>query len=209
MTSAERFAKYDVPIPRYTSYPTVPQWHQPPAPEDWTASLRRAATQPDAALAVYVHVPFCESLCTFCGCNTIITRDHGRVQSYFNLDNGGGSIRGVYAQGNNAIVPIFRKWMEPLRDLGMTHVSTRSTGGTDHLSFDAAGLPGFQFIQDPLEYESRTHHSSMDVYDRVQEDDMKQASIIMASFVYHAAMRDEKLPRKPLVGEIVDAVPQQ
>ena len=93
--------------------------------------------------------------------------------------------------------------------MGASTVSQSNTSGTDHLSFDAVGLPGFQFIQDPLEYDSRTHHSSMDVYERIQEDDIKQASIIMASFVYHAAMRDEKLPRKPLVGEIVGPVQQQ
>jgi oxygen-independent coproporphyrinogen-3 oxidase len=85
MTAAERFAKYDVPVPRYTSYPTVPQWHKPPAPEEWVESLARAASQPEAALAVYVHVPFCESLCSFCGCNTLITRDHGREGRYVEL----------------------------------------------------------------------------------------------------------------------------
>ena len=97
---------------------------------------------------------------------------------------------------------MFHAWMEPFRNLGMTTLSIQDTGGTDHLAFDAVGLPGFQFVQDPVEYDTRTHHSNMDVYDRVQADDMKQASIIMASFVYHAAMRDEKLPRKPLIGEV-------
>ncbi|HEU0178604.1 MAG TPA: M20/M25/M40 family metallo-hydrolase, partial [Blastocatellia bacterium] len=122
-----------------------------------------------------------------------------KFSAYFNLDNGTGKIRGVYLQGNEAVRPIFRAWLEPFRDMGASTLTLRNTGGTDHLSFDAVGLPGFQFIQDPLEYDSRTHHSNMDVYDRLQADDVKQASIIMASFVYHAAMRDEKLPRKPLV----------
>jgi hypothetical protein len=128
---------------------------------------------------------------------------HEKVSAYFNLDNGTGKIRGVYLQGNDAVRPIFRAWLAPFGDMGASTLAQTNTGGTDHLSFDAVGLPGFQFIQDPLEYDSRTHHSSMDVYDRVQEDDMKQAAVIMASFVYHAAMRDERLPRKPLVGEVV------
>jgi Zn-dependent M28 family amino/carboxypeptidase len=135
--------------------------------------------------------------------------DHAKFAAYFNLDNGTGKVRGVYLQGNEAVRPIFRAWLAPFEDMGALTISPSNTGGTDHLSFDAVGLPGFQFIQDQLEYDTRTHHSSMDVYDRVQEDDMKQASIIMASFVYHAAMRDEKLPRKPLVGEVVSAGEQQ
>src|SRR5205085_10145476 len=135
--------------------------------------------------------------------------EHAKLSGYFNVDNGTGTIRGVYLQGNEAAAPIFQSWMEPFRNLGMTTLTIRNTGGTDHLSFDAVGLPGFQFIQDPMEYDSRTHHSNMDVFDRLQEEDVKQASVIMASFVYHAAMRDEKLPRKPLVGEIVEAMPQQ
>jgi hypothetical protein len=128
---------------------------------------------------------------------------HEKFSAYFNLDNGTGNIRGVYLQGNDAMRPIFRAWLAPFAEMGASTIAQTNTGGTDHLSFDAVGLPGFQFIQDPLEYDSRTHHSSMDVYDRVQADDMKQAAVIMASFVYHAAMRDEKLPRKPLLGEIV------
>jgi hypothetical protein len=135
---------------------------------------------------------------------------HEKFSAYFNLDNGTGKIRGVYMQGNEAVRPIFRAWLQPFADMAATTLSPSNTSGTDHLSFDAVGLPGFQFIQDPLEYDSRTHHSNMDVYDRVQEEDMKQASIIMASFVYHAAMRDQKLPRKPLVGEVVSqGAPQQ
>lgn len=131
--------------------------------------------------------------------------EHEKLSAYFNLDNGTGKIRGVYLQNNEAMRPIFRTWLAPFADMGASTVSLSNTGGTDHLSFDAVGLPGFQFIQDPLEYSTRTHHSSMDVYDRVQEEDMKQASIIMASFVYQTAMRDEKLPRKPLVGEVIQA----
>lgn len=126
-----------------------------------------------------------------------IKRDHGRFQAYFNLDNGAGSIRGVYAQGNDAIVPIFRQWMEPLRDLGMTTVSMRSTGGTDHLSFNNAGLPGFQFIQDPLEYEPKTHHTNMDFFEALQPEDMRRNSVMMASFAMLAANHPGKLPRRP------------
>jgi hypothetical protein len=124
--------------------------------------------------------------------------DHARLSGYFNVDNGTGKIRGVYLQGNEGIVPIFRAWIEPFRNLGMTTLSIQDTGGTDHLSFDAVGLPGFQFIQDPVEYDTRTHHSNMDVYERIQEPDMKQNAVIVAAFVYQTANREEKLPRKPL-----------
>jgi carboxypeptidase Q len=134
---------------------------------------------------------------------------HEKFAAYFNLDNGTGKIRGIYLQGNEAVRPIFRAWLNPFTDLGASTITPNNTSGTDHLSFDAVGLPGFQFIQDPLEYESRTHHSNMDVYDRVQAEDMQQAAVIMASFVYHAAIRDEKLPRKPLAGEVVPAAPLQ
>lgn len=117
---------------------------------------------------------------------------------YFNNDNGSGKVRGVYMQGNEEVRKIFRAWLAPFKDMGAYTLSISNTGGTDHLSFDAVGLPGFQFIQDPLEYGTRTHHSNMDVYDRAQEEDLKQASVIMAAFAYNAAMRDEKFPRKPL-----------
>jgi carboxypeptidase Q len=126
-----------------------------------------------------------------------IKRAHSRVQGYFNIDNGAGSIRGINTQGNRAIVPIFRQWLEPVRDLGMTHVSQRSTGGTDHLSFDRAGLPGFQFIQDPLEYEPKTHHTNMDFYEALQPEDMRRNSVILASFAMMAANHGGFLPRKP------------
>lgn len=131
--------------------------------------------------------------------------EHERFCAYFNLDNGTGRIRGVYLQGNEAVRPIFRAWLAPFAEMGAATLTLNNTGGTDHLSFDAVGLPGFQFIQDPLEYDTRTHHSNMDVYDRLQAEDIQQAAIIMASFVYHAAMREEKLPRKPLVGEVIRA----
>jgi carboxypeptidase Q len=141
------------------------------------------------------------------GMPTLLRRDAGpvtlkpeqaKVSAYFNVDNGSGKIRGIYLQENAAVEPIFESWMRPFKDLGMTTISMRNTGGTDHLSFDAVGIPGFQFIQDPLEYETRTHHSNMDVYDRLQPDDLKQISVIVASFVYDAAMRDQMLPRKPI-----------
>jgi len=123
--------------------------------------------------------------------------DYDKFSVYFNLDNGTGKIRGVYLQGNEAARSVFRAWLAPFADLGASTITIRNTGGTDHLAFDAIGLPGFQFIQDEVEYDSRTHHSNMDVYDRLQADDMKQAATIMAAFIYNAAMRDEKFPRKP------------
>jgi hypothetical protein len=130
---------------------------------------------------------------------TFVTKPaHARFSVYFNVDNGGGAIRGVYLQGNEGVAPIFRAWMEPLANLGMTTLAIRNTGGTDHLSFDQVGLPGFQFIQDRLEYDSRTHHSNMDVYDRLQAEDMMKNAVLVASFVYHAANRDQLLPRKPM-----------
>src|SRR5216110_3066609 len=127
--------------------------------------------------------------------------DYDKLAGYFNLDNGTGKIRGVYLQGNESIASLFRQWLAPFRDLGAETLSLSNTGGTDHLSFDSIGLPGFQFIQDEIEYDSRTHHSNMDVFDRVQADDMKQAATIMAAFVYNSAMRDDKLPRKPAPGK--------
>jgi len=141
------------------------------------------------------------------GMPTLLRRDAGpvtikpeqaKVSAYFNVDNGSGKIRGVYLQENEAVAPLFEAWMRPFKDLGMTTLTMRNTGGTDHLSFDAVGIPGFQFIQDPIEYETRTHHSNMDVYDRLQPEDLKQISVIVASFVYDAAMRDQMLPRKPI-----------
>jgi carboxypeptidase Q len=124
--------------------------------------------------------------------------EQAKVSAYFNVDNGSGKIRGVHLQENEAVTPIFDAWMKPFNDLGMKTLTMRNTGGTDHLSFDAVGIPGFQFIQDPIEYETRTHHSNMDVYDRLQPEDLKQISVIVAGFVYDAAMRDQMLPRKPI-----------
>jgi hypothetical protein len=120
------------------------------------------------------------------------------ISAYFNVDNGTGKIRGIYTQGNAAIAPIFAQWIAPLKDLGVTTVTLRNTGGTDHLSFDAVGIPGFQFIQDMLDYESRTHHSNEDVVERLQPADLKQIATVEAIFVYNAAQRDQMMPRKPL-----------
>jgi carboxypeptidase Q len=120
------------------------------------------------------------------------------VSSYFNLDNGTGKIRGIYAQNNEKVQPIFTQWVAPLKELGVTTVSLKNTGATDHIPFDAIGIPGFQFIQDPIEYETRTHHTNMDVYDHLMIDDLKQAATVVAWFAYNAANRPEKLPRKEL-----------
>lgn len=127
-----------------------------------------------------------------------VTPEYEKFSVYFNLDNGTGRIRGVYLQGNEAVAPIFREWLRPFHDMGAATLTLNSTGGTDHLAFDAVGLPGFQFIQDPIEYSPRTHHSNMDTFERLQEEDLKQAAVIVASFVYQAAMRDAKIPRKPI-----------
>jgi hypothetical protein len=121
-----------------------------------------------------------------------------KITAYYNLDNGTGRIRGIYLQGNESVRPIFAKWLEPFNDLGASTLTISNTGGTDHLSFDAVGVPGFQFIQDPIEYDTRTHHSNMDTYDHLIPADLQQASTIIAAFVYNTAQRDEKLPRKEL-----------
>jgi hypothetical protein len=123
--------------------------------------------------------------------------EYDKLSVYFNLDNGAGKIRGVYMQNNEAVRPIFRRWLEPFRDLGAETLTVSNTGSTDHVPFDAVGLPGFEFIQDPLDYSSRSHHSNEDVFDRIVPDDLKQASVILAAFAYDAAMADSKLPRKP------------
>jgi Zn-dependent M28 family amino/carboxypeptidase len=129
-----------------------------------------------------------------------ITRgaEYDKLSAYYNLDNGTGKIRGVYLQGNEAVRPIFRQWLQPFRDLQASTLTASNTGGTDHLSFDEIGLPGFQFIQDEIEYDSRTHHSNQDVFDRIQGDDLKQAATIIAAFLYNTAMLDEKIPRKKM-----------
>ena len=125
------------------------------------------------------------------------TKEWEKLDAYYNLDNGTGKVRGVYTQGNFPIGPIFAQWIAPLHDLGVTTISYRDTGGTDHLSFDAVGLPGFQFIQDPLDYETRAHHSDMDTYDRLHKDDLEQAAIVEAIFLWNTSQRDEMMPRKP------------
>ncbi len=121
---------------------------------------------------------------------------HEKLSAYFNSDNGTGRVRGIWLQGNSAVEPIFRQWMKPLEDLDVFAIGPRSVTSTDHVSFDAVGLPAFQFMVDRLEYNSRTHHSNMDTFDRVQADDMIQQATVIAVFAYNAAMRDEKLPRK-------------
>jgi Zn-dependent M28 family amino/carboxypeptidase len=125
------------------------------------------------------------------------TPAYEKFSVYFNNDNGGGKVRGVYLQGNEAARPVLRAWLGSLADPTAQTLTLDNTGGTDHLSYDAIGLPGFQFIQDPIEYSTRTHHSNMDVYDRIQEEDLKQAAVFMAAFAYQAAVRDEMFPRKP------------
>lgn len=123
--------------------------------------------------------------------------DYEKFSAYYNLDNGTGKIRGVYMQGNEQVRPLFRQWLAPFREVGASTLSISNTGGTDHLSFDTIGLPGFQFIQDEIEYETRTHHSNQDLFDRIQAEDMKQAAVVMAAFIYNTAMMNEKIPRKP------------
>ena len=124
--------------------------------------------------------------------------EQSKISAYYNLDNGTGKIRGIYLQDNESVRPIFRSWLEPFRDLQANTITISNTGGTDHQSFDAAGIPAFQFIQDPIEYSTRTHHSNMDTFDQLIEDDLKQAATIIASFVWHTAQRDALLPRKVL-----------
>ncbi|WP_242926967.1 M28 family metallopeptidase [Pontibacter vulgaris] len=127
-----------------------------------------------------------------------LKKEHEKFSAYYNLDNGTGKIRGIYLQGNEAVRPVFEAWLAPFADLNANTITIRNTGGTDHLAFDALGLPGFQFIQDEIDYDTRTHHTNQDTYDRLQADDLKQAATIVASLVYHTAMRDKKLPRKEL-----------
>ena len=124
--------------------------------------------------------------------------EHAKLAAYYNLDNGTGKIRGVFLQGNEAVRPIFAAWLGPFRELGATALPVQRVGGTDHLDFDHVGLPAFQFVQDPIDYETRTHHTNMDVLESIQEADLQQAAAIVATFVYQTAMRDEMLPRVPL-----------
>ena len=126
------------------------------------------------------------------------TADHERLSAYYNIDNGTGRIHGVWLQGNMAVEPIFRLWFGPLRDLGVDTIAPRSVRGSDYASFDNVGIPAFQFMQDRLEYNSRTHHSNMDFYDRLQRDALVQMATVVATFAYNTAMGDEQLPRKAL-----------
>ena len=125
------------------------------------------------------------------------TKEWETLDAYYNLDNGTGKIRGIYAQENFAIGPIFKQWLAPLADLGAATVTYRNTGSTDHIAFDAVGLPGFQFIQDPMDYGSRTHHSNMDTVDRLHEADLEEAAVVEAIFLYNTSQREEMMPRKP------------
>ncbi|MGZ3951367.1 MAG: M28 family metallopeptidase [Flavisolibacter sp.] len=127
-----------------------------------------------------------------------LTPDQAKVSAYYNLDNGTGKIRGVYLQGNDKARELFQSWLTPFNDMGASTITINNTGGTDHLSFDAVGIPGFQFIQDPIEYDTRTHHSNMDTYDHLVPEDLKQAVTVVAAFVYNTAQREEMIPRKPL-----------
>lgn len=124
--------------------------------------------------------------------------EHEKLSAYYNLDNGTGTIRGIYLQGNAAVRDIFQTWLTPFGDLGAKTVTINNTGGTDHQAFDGVGLPGFQFIQDPMDYNTRTHHSNMDTFDRLDMDDLKKSATIVASFAYHTSERAEKLPRKEM-----------
>lgn len=128
----------------------------------------------------------------------VIQPEQEKVSAYYNLDNGTGRIRGVYLQGNKAAGEIFSQWLEPFKEDGAGTITINNTGGTDHLAFDGVGIPGFQFIQDEVEYDTRTHHTNMDTYDHLVAEDLKQASVIVASFVYNTAQRKEKIPRKEM-----------
>ncbi len=128
----------------------------------------------------------------------LATPEYNKVSGYFNYDNGSGRIRGIYLQENFQVRPIFEEWMKPLQALGVTTIALRSTEGTDHLPFDYIGIPGFQFVQDPIDYIPQLHHTNQDVYDHCVPEDIIQSAVVMATFVYHTAMREEMLPRKPL-----------
>jgi Zn-dependent M28 family amino/carboxypeptidase len=123
---------------------------------------------------------------------------YGDLVAYFNLDNGSGKIRGINAEGNVAAAPIFQDWLEPFASMGASTVSLRTSGGTDHVYMQTVGIPGYQFIQDPLDYGSRLHHTSIDSYDHLRAEDLRQAAVILASFLLNAANSDEPLPRMPM-----------
>jgi carboxypeptidase Q len=128
----------------------------------------------------------------------VLTPDQKKITAYYNLDNGTGAIRGIYLQGNTAAKPIFQSWFAPFNDIDAKTVTISNTGGTDHLAFDAVGIPGFQFIQDPMDYGTRTHHSNMDTYDRLVDQDLKRSATIVAAFVYNTSERAAQIPRKTL-----------
>lgn len=127
-----------------------------------------------------------------------IKPEHAKISAYFNIDNGTGKVRGIYAQENAAVVPLFTAWLQPFHDLGATTVTMRNTMSTDHVPFDEVGIPGFQFIQDEVEYSTRTHHTNWDTYERLQREDLMQAAVIVAAFVWETANRDQMIPRKPM-----------
>mgnify|MGYP002714399189 CR=1 FL=1 len=123
---------------------------------------------------------------------------HGQLQAYFNIDNGSGRLRGLYAENNPLLVSTFREWLQPFGSMGVNTVAVRPTGGTDHVFMQAVGVPGFQFIQDPLDYDSRTHHTSVDTFDHLKGEDMRQASVVLAHVLLSAANADKALPRPPV-----------
>ncbi len=125
-------------------------------------------------------------------------REHAALSAYFNIDNGSGKVRGIYTEGNVAVVPIFREWLAPFASMGATAVVTPPTTGTDHVPLQQIGIPAFQFVQDPLDYRSRIHHTNVDSYDHLKLDDLRQAAVILASLLWSAAEREEPLPRMPL-----------
>ncbi len=159
------------------------------------ATLHFSQAKEDASIPIFVRVMTAPAT---------LKPEAVKFDAYFNMDNGTGKLLGVFAEGNAAIAPIFKQWMEPLADLGMTTVSERNTGSTDHVPFQQAGLPGFQFIQDPRDYDSRTHHTSLDVYDHLSPDDLKQAAVVEAIFLYNTAQRDQMLPRPQLPLNVKD-----
>ena len=163
-----------------------------------TVASTEPATQPDATEKLTVSNITATQPATKPATVVKASPEYDRFSVYFNLDNGTGKIRGIYAQQNKAAVPIFQQWLAPLNDLGAATVAVGNTGSTDHICFDRIGLPGFQFIQDPIEYFPRTHHSNQDTFERLQLDDLKQAATVMATFLYNAANADEQFPRKPL-----------
>ena len=136
--------------------------------------------------------------------------DASKFDVYFNVDNGGGRLLGIYAESNLEAARLFQQWGEPVRDLGFETVTLRGTASTDHTNFDVAGLPGFQFVQDRRDYGSRTHHTNLDTYERLSEPDLKQAATILAIFAWDASQRDAMFPRKMVsdfAGEVKDALP--